>query len=352
MLQRAWIPISMLAAALAGLVLWRSFEVDSPSSPSKEPTTAGQSVASLSDTLGLISSAPLRAMPGTSAATQLVDYDPLEEGGTVHAEAVDVPRPVTLPGTIDHATPGALPRQNAALPIDVSTAAADRALDELIARELADLPEQQRIVWRDVLQGLPAKEAGEILQIWKLTGQNNRDSPAANWPSLIPEEIAPPVATSDTSPADSRALPAEMATVIRENLRHVATPGFIRRNPDRPQLLDLTPGELEETQNPLHLAVKSAHFLMIRRGDQIAFTRNGEFDLNDHRQLVQHRHDGEWQLEPMVELPANAVKFEIRRNGSVVVAANETSDKWTEVIAIPVVMFLNPQHLQRLEGDL
>ncbi len=272
--------------------------------------------------------------------------------GTIHADAVDVPIP-PQPRKLDPATiPAEFPRVAAAQPIDAPTAAADSELSELLARELEHLDESQRRVWHEVLQGLSPRDAMEILNIWKVTG------------GPIPQMGSPLVPSpADVIPVPALTRPASpQVELVLENLNHIDTPGYLRREPVGHSLngsegspaprLDLTPGPVRVTRNPLHVAIEGTGFFTLRRGDVVAYTRNGEFDLSATGELIQRRSDGDWSLDPPVQAPSNAFRLIIDADGQVGV---HTSADETSVVPcgrIVLVTFLNPQQLQPLTGDL
>ena len=175
---------------------------------------------------------PTSVSSGDSAApaaesdpeTQLVYFDAIPFGGAVHADAVDEPLPVPLQST---AAPATLRQPPTAQPIDVETAAAERQLDELIRRELECCPEPQQRVWREVLQGLPAKEAEEILQIWKLTGRPIPAVGESPWPGS--SSVAPANSPLAGASESATALDSLAHAAIQHNLRYAQTPGYRRR---------------------------------------------------------------------------------------------------------------------------
>jgi flagellar basal body rod protein FlgF len=343
--NRAWVFVAALTAALIGLVVWRS-----ASQPAEETSTlsdpARAAMPLLSDSLFTLadSESAERSEP-TSAV--LVGFDPLLEGETVHADAEDVPVPLPQGVSVDQPTPGQLRAPAAALPIDLKTADAERQLDELVARELAALPEHQRAVWKEVLQGLPPKEAEEILQIWKLTGRFDSSAAQLGWPKA---NVDPPAAAHP-----EHELPVSLAATVRENLRHLDTPGYRRHTPgltpEAPPQLDLQPGELRSTGNPMHVAIVGHGFFRLTREKQAAYTRNGAFDLSAEGELVQRRRDGDWGFEPAIQIPSDAVQLAIAETGEVRARRRASQDRWETCGRINLALFLNPQHLDAATGD-
>lgn len=282
--------------------------------------------------------------------------DPEIYEGTVHADGLIITRPrdPAIPGSAERTPPATLQSPAHALPIDARTAEAARELSELVDRELADLSEEERRVWLGVLQGMPAKEAEEILQIWKLTGgveKFTRSATGFESPTLSGDEAspvgAPPAAASGGSPGD-----AELTRVLMDNLRHADTPGYLRSEvaAQGRTRLDLTPGESRSTGNPFDLAIDGTGFFLLQQGERTALTRCGRFDVSEQGELIQDRPDGEWRLIPPVRLPPDAAQLVVAPNGQVSIV---TGDQQIVVAGqIRLATCFNPQHLERLSGDL
>lgn len=358
--QGTWISLALLTALAMGVISHRVLK--EPLALRAVSTSVERSVVttpSLSAFLAATANASHSDLADDDPGTQQVFFDSIPLGGPVHADAVDVPVP-QLPRLLESAgddPPSELPRPAAAQPIDGQTAIAERELNELIERELQDSSAPQQQVWREVLQGLPAKEAEEILQIWKLTGRPLPSAGDAAWP------IRPPPHESETSPPPREELAAE---VVRENLQHVDTPGYRRREllPSHRETtasdsaeapftrLDLTPGATRRTGNPLHVAIEGEGFFVLRRGETVAWTRNGEFDLNEQRQLVQRRADGDWSLESPIQIPEAAVRILIAADGQVAAITAAQPELPIACGQIELATCLNPQHLSPFAGDL
>ena len=363
--SRLWRPVLLGVLPLLALAwtLWSDSRNDSWS------PRAGVSAES-SPVLGWDAETSLLVNPPAviedRGTTLPVDFDPEPYSAAVHADAVGVPVPV-LPGSLPEAAPQAppatLPQTANAQPIDARTANAERDLDELIARELADLPDSQRSVWRDVLNGLTPDEARDIIQIWKLTGRLNAPSAEPAWSAQPSGGSLPGRTTAAPHELVSPRTPDER--LADRNLQHLATPGFRRRMllshnvterqaADGVELrsrLDLSAGQYRATGNPLHLAIEGAGFFILRRGEQLALTRNGEFDLSAENRIVQHRIDGEWLLEPGIDLPKDAAALIVDPDGSVYTTSEDAADRQL-CGQIRLGQVLNPQYLASLEADL
>jgi flagellar basal body rod protein FlgF len=278
--------------------------------------------------------------------------DPEIYGGAVHADGLIITRPrdPAIPGSAERTPPAPLVASDDALPIDERTAQAARELDELVQRELADLTADERRIWLGVLQGMPIEEAQELLQIWKQTNGGAQHSFAV--PETAEEPLPPAIDVAAPHWRELRTWQAEQSRLLLTNLRHVETPGYRRRElaPAGRTLLDLTPGPLHESGNPLHLAIDGGGFFILRRGAQTAVTRCGRFDLSPEGELIQPRADGGWRLDPPVRIPAESVRLIVDARGRTTVLSSD--DQPAAVGQIELATFLNPQHLETIEGEL
>lgn len=171
---------------------------------------------------------------------------------------------------------------------------------------------------------------------------------------------------------------------ISNNLANVNTPGFKKGRVDFEELLytqirvagGLTQGEgqipvglevghgvrpaatqrlfmqgsLQQTQNPLDLAIEGQGFLQIQLGDdRIAYTRDGSFKVDAEGNLVTS--DGyriEWDGS---EIPADAVDVFVASDGtvSVLVAGDSEPD---EIGRLEMARFMNPAGLESIGRNL
>ncbi|MCP4723559.1 MAG: flagellar basal-body rod protein FlgG [bacterium] len=108
-------------------------------------------------------------------------------------------------------------------------------------------------------------------------------------------------------------------------------------------------GELEETGNPLDVAIMGKGFFQITKPDgTIAYTRDGSFKLSEQGVLVNS--DG-YQLEPQVAIPQNAIGVDIGMDGQVM-AKIYGQENTQNLGQIQVVMFLNEGGLKALGQNL
>lgn len=95
----------------------------------------------------------------------------------------------------------------------------------------------------------------------------------------------------------ARALSSDVNTLglISQNVANMQTPGYLTRHPSRSNFaaglrqapaLDLAPGAVKHTGQPLDLALQGDAFFTIGVGGQTLLTRNGEFHIDGKGQLV------------------------------------------------------------------
>ncbi len=172
-------------------------------------------------------------------------------------------------------------------------------------------------------------------------------------------------------------------TVISNNLANVSTTGFkkdravfedliyqIQRQPGAlssqdsrlPSGLQLgtgvkvagtqkifTTGSLQETSQPLDLAINGRGFLQITMPDgSISYTRDGTMHMDAEGQLV---NASGYLLEPNITVPDQTSTLTISRDG--IVSATLFGDtEPTEIGQIEVVDFINPAGLQAMGSNL
>lgn len=108
----------------------------------------------------------------------------------------------------------------------------------------------------------------------------------------------------------------------------------------------MTQGNLQQTSNPLDLAINGAGFFQVQLPDgTLGYTRNGPFQVNSQGQVVTANGD---VLQPAITVPSNAVSVTIGSDGtvSVLLAGNTTSTQGP----IQLSNFINPGGLQSI-GD-
>ena len=111
----------------------------------------------------------------------------------------------------------------------------------------------------------------------------------------------------------------------------------------------MTQGELNQTNNPLDLAIEGNGFFEVQRPDgTIAYTRAGQFYLNNQGTIVTT--DGD-PLLPTITVPANATAITVTQYG-VVNATLPGQTNPTQLGQIQLATFANPGGLQLIGSNL
>lgn len=111
----------------------------------------------------------------------------------------------------------------------------------------------------------------------------------------------------------------------------------------------MTQGELNQTNNPLDLAIEGSGFFEIQRPDgTTAYTRAGQFYLNNQGTIVTTEGD---PLLPTITVPANATSVTVTQYG-VVNATLPGQTNPTQLGQIQLATFANPGGLQSMGGNL
>jgi flagellar basal-body rod protein FlgG len=106
---------------------------------------------------------------------------------------------------------------------------------------------------------------------------------------------------------------------------------------------NFTQGALNQTNNPLDLAIDGRGFFQVLMPDgSLAYTRSGDFQLNNQGQIVT---SAGYVLQPGITIPSGAQSVTIGRDGTVsVVQAGQSTP--TQLGNIQLVDFANPAGLQ------
>ena len=111
----------------------------------------------------------------------------------------------------------------------------------------------------------------------------------------------------------------------------------------------MTQGELNQTSNPLDLAIEGNGFFEVQRPDgTVAYTRAGQFYLNNQGTIVTTEGD---PLLPTITVPANATSITVTQYG-VVNATLPGQTNPTQLGQIQLATFANPGGLQLIGGNL
>ncbi len=110
-----------------------------------------------------------------------------------------------------------------------------------------------------------------------------------------------------------------------------------------------TEGTPQITEQPLDMAIDGRGFFQIQMPDgTLGYTRNGQFQVNGEGQVVTANG---FLLEPEIQVPEDAQKVSISRDGIVAVSLPGESEQ-QELGQITVADFVNPTGLQARGGNL
>jgi len=110
-----------------------------------------------------------------------------------------------------------------------------------------------------------------------------------------------------------------------------------------------TQGNLQVTEQPLDMAVNGRGFFQIEMPDgQIAYTRDGQFQLNSDGDVVTP--DG-FPLQPNINVPENATNITIGKDGTVTAVTDDQAAP-INLGQVTLVDFINPQGLQAIGNNL
>lgn len=110
-----------------------------------------------------------------------------------------------------------------------------------------------------------------------------------------------------------------------------------------------TQGNLIQTNNPFDSAIQGRGFFQILRPNgQLAYTRNGEFQVNASGQLVT---SSGYRVQPDITIPENALSVTIGKDGVVSVTQPDNPTP-AQVGIIQLADFVNPAGLQPVGENL
>ena len=108
-------------------------------------------------------------------------------------------------------------------------------------------------------------------------------------------------------------------------------------------------GNIEQTENPLDLAIQGRGFFQILLPDGgLAYSRDGSFQINADGEMVTA---GGYQLQPGITIPDNAISITVGSDGIVSVLTPGSSAP-TQVGNIQLADFINPTGLQPMGENL
>jgi flagellar basal-body rod protein FlgG len=118
--------------------------------------------------------------------------------------------------------------------------------------------------------------------------------------------------------------------------------------------LDLTEGSMQNTGNTLDVGIQGVGFFRVKvlstLGDGTAYTRNGQFFVNNQNQLVVGMGDG-YQLDPPLTIPTGVTNIQISQDG-IITGTQPGATTPTQLGQFKLTQFVNPQGLQLLGGNL
>ncbi|MBK1726674.1 flagellar basal-body rod protein FlgG [Halorhodospira neutriphila] len=110
-----------------------------------------------------------------------------------------------------------------------------------------------------------------------------------------------------------------------------------------------TQGNVQQTERSLDVAIQGEGFFQVLRPDgQIAYTRDGGFQLNAQGQLVT---SSGYPLEPMIEVPEQAQSITIGRDGTVTAEMPGQAEP-AQLGQIELANFTNPAGLKPVGENL
>jgi flagellar basal-body rod protein FlgG len=110
-----------------------------------------------------------------------------------------------------------------------------------------------------------------------------------------------------------------------------------------------TQGNLQQTGNPLDLAIQGNGFFQVLMPDgSTAYTRSGALQLDSQGQLVT---SSGFPLQPAITVPANSLSVTISRDG-IISAQRAGTTAATQLGTIQLVGFVNPAGLQAVGENL
>ncbi|MBO8130526.1 MAG: flagellar basal-body rod protein FlgG [Candidatus Marinimicrobia bacterium] len=108
-------------------------------------------------------------------------------------------------------------------------------------------------------------------------------------------------------------------------------------------------GEIEQTGNPLDIAINGRGFFQVQRPDgTIAYTRDGSFRINANGNIV---NNSGYLLYPEIVIPENASSIKIDKNGVIYVLYEDQTEP-EEIGQIELAMFMNPAGLKPIGENL
>ncbi|MBS0262703.1 MAG: flagellar hook-basal body complex protein [Planctomycetes bacterium] len=252
-------------------------------------------------------------------------------------------------------------------------------LNSLIEQEFGDLSPEEREIWSEGLRGRSPQDVREILAMRRQF--EPRGIQIVDDYQFLSADSEPPRALTEDSIATANPMPAESKSlmsyslealqtaeqILLNNIANAGTVGFKRTQvlfSDRPYRplpvatsadssqpprgagatavdapgmrlgsgttlgvtrLDLTPGELRHTKQPLDLAIQGAGFFQVSDGDRCFYTRVGAFQTDTEGYLGLLTAKQFRRLQPELRLPVTGRPVSIAPDGTVTATEDETA---------------------------
>lgn len=118
--------------------------------------------------------------------------------------------------------------------------------------------------------------------------------------------------------------------------------------------LDLSQGSMENTGNPLDVAISGNGFFRVKIlstvGDGTGYTRNGSFFVNNQGQLTLGMGDG-YTLQPPISIPTGATNIAISQDGTVQYTPQSGNRRQTAG-QLQLYQFVNPQGVNLMGSSI
>jgi flagellar basal-body rod protein FlgG len=119
--------------------------------------------------------------------------------------------------------------------------------------------------------------------------------------------------------------------------------------------INLEQGTMETTGKSLDVAIEGAGFFQVKTlptvGNGLAYTRNGNLQINSNRELVIALGDG-YRFDPAITVPDNINPSDISISKDGVITTTASNGTVTNIGQLKVYTFINPQGLTPLGGGL
>lgn len=110
--------------------------------------------------------------------------------------------------------------------------------------------------------------------------------------------------------------------------------------------IDRSQGSLRTTSNPFDVAIDGSGYIpVVSESGEVQYTRDGAFRQSKDGYLTTS--DG-WIVGDGIKIPANCMKFEIKKNGEVLAYDSKTG-KGKKIGTIPLIRFDNPDGMQQAD---